>query len=72
MKTFLLPLLALGSLLLFSSCETTDYDDDDDDDDDHDRHGRTTVTTTEETRVRSPYIGGPVSSTIQTQTTQTR
>jgi hypothetical protein len=71
MKTFLIPLLAFGSMLLFSSCETTDYDDDRDDDDDE-RYGRTTTTTTEETRVSSPFIGGPVSSTVQTQTTQTR
>jgi hypothetical protein len=71
MKTFLIPLLAFSSVLLFSSCETTDYDDDRDDDDDE-RRGRTTTTTTEETTVRSPYIGGPVSSTIQTQTTQMR
>jgi len=71
-KTFLVPLLAFGSLLLFASCETTDYDDDDDDHDDHDRRGRTTTTTTEETVLRNPYVGGPVSSTVQTQTTQTR
>lgn len=71
MKTFLIPLLAFGGLLLFPSCETTDYDEDRDDDDDE-RHGRTTTTTTEETRVNSPFVGGPVSRTIQTQTTQTR
>lgn len=69
MKTFIIPLLACGSLLLFASCETTDYDDDDDD---HDMHGRVTTTTTEETTLRSPYSGGPISNTIQTQTTQTR
>jgi hypothetical protein len=69
MKTLLFPLLVLGGLILFSSCESNDYDDDDDDNRRY-RGGGTTTTTTEETTVSSPFSQAPVSTTVETQTTR--
>jgi hypothetical protein len=65
MKLLLTPLVALGGLAFFSSCETNHYEDSN-----RSRGGPTTVTTTEETTLTRPYNRGPVSTTVETQTTR--
>jgi hypothetical protein len=65
MKTLTSSLLALTAVTLFSSCETTTYEANS-----SPRGRATTTTTTEETTLSSPYSRLPVSTTVETQTTQ--